>query len=57
MVLGSTVAALNEVCPEDYSLLHRNHRKLCHLLADMDEWTQVSGHNAFVFYLNCRIIA
>jgi len=43
MVLGSTVAALNEVCPEDYNLLHRNHRKLCHLLADMDEWTQVRG--------------
>lgn len=41
MVLGSTVAAFNEICPRDYSLLHRNHRKLCHLLADMDEWTQV----------------
>ena len=51
MVLGSTVAALNEVCPEDYSLLHRNHRKLCHLLADMDEWTQVSVLY-FVFVLN-----
>jgi hypothetical protein len=41
MVLGSVVAAFNEVCPTEYSLLHRNHRKLCHLLADMDEWTQV----------------
>lgn len=41
MVLGSIVAAYNEICPTCYELLHRNYRKLCHLLADMDEWTQV----------------
>lgn len=41
MVLGSTVAAFNEVCPTSYELLHKNYKKLCHLLADMDEWTQV----------------
>lgn len=43
MVLGSTVAAFNEVCPSSYNLLHSNYRKLCHLLADMDEWTQVTN--------------
>ncbi|KAM3576770.1 hypothetical protein VYU27_001364 [Nannochloropsis oceanica] len=42
MVLGAAVAALNEVCPTNYELLHRCYRKLCHLLADMDEWTQIS---------------
>lgn len=42
MVLGSAVAAFNEICPTAYDVLHRNYRKLCHLLADMDEWTQVS---------------
>ena len=26
-------------------LLHRSYRKLCHLLADMDEWTQISVLN------------
>ncbi len=41
MVLGSAVAAFNEICPASYDILHRNYRKLCHLLADMDEWTQV----------------
>jgi len=41
MVLGSAVAAFNEICPTTYHILHRNYRKLCHLLADMDEWTQV----------------
>lgn len=45
MVLGSAVAAFNEICPTNYNLLHRNYRKLCHLLADMDEWTQV-GHSS-----------
>jgi AP-3 complex subunit beta len=42
MVLGSAVAAFQEVCPNDFPLLHRCYRKLCHLLADMDEWTQIS---------------
>jgi AP-3 complex subunit beta len=42
MVLGSAVAAFNEICPTSYDILHRNYRKLCHLLADMDEWTQVN---------------
>ena len=41
MVLGSAVAAFNEICPTSYDILHRHYRKLCHLLADMDEWTQV----------------
>ena len=42
MVLGSAVAAFNEICPNSYEILHSTLRKLCHLLADMDEWTQVS---------------
>jgi AP-3 complex subunit beta len=41
MVLGSAMAAFNEICPTSYDILHRSYRKLCHLLADMDEWTQV----------------
>jgi len=41
MVLGSAVASFNEVCPTSYEILHASYRKLCHLLADMDEWAQV----------------
>lgn len=41
MVLGSAVVAFNEVCPLAYELLHPGYRKLCHLLADIDEWSQV----------------
>lgn len=41
MVLGSAVVAFNEVFPHDYALLHPCYHKLCHLLADIDEWSQV----------------
>ncbi len=41
MVLGSAVAALSEISPHNFKILHPCFRKLCHLLADLDEWTQV----------------
>jgi AP-3 complex subunit beta len=51
MVLGSAVAAFNEICPSSYDILHKNYRKLCHLLADMDEWTQISVLEVMTRYL------
>ncbi|CAM9119436.1 unnamed protein product [Ectocarpus sp. 13 AM-2016] len=42
MVLGSAVAAFTEVCPNKFELLHPVYRKLCHLLADVDEWGQMA---------------
>lgn len=41
MVLGSSIAAFNEICPNNFKLIHPCYRKLCQLLADLDEWTQV----------------
>ena len=41
MVLGSVIAAFNEICPTSYEIIHKAYRKLCHLLADLDEWTQI----------------
>ncbi|RLN70532.1 hypothetical protein BBJ29_006750 [Phytophthora kernoviae] len=52
MVLGSAVQALNEVCPDRLDLLHRPFRKLCHLLADIDEWGQTVTLNVLIRY--CR---
>ena len=52
MVLGSAIAAYNEICPNSYEILHRSYRKLCHLLADMDEWTQITGLEVMTRY--CR---
>ena len=42
MVLGSALAAFQEICPTQYGLLHSHYRKLCSLMVDMDEWSQVS---------------
>lgn len=41
MVLGSAICTFNEICPTNYTLLHKSFRKICHLLADLDEWSQV----------------
>lgn len=41
MVLGSSVASFNEICPMNFGIIHKHFRKLCLLLTDMDEWTQV----------------
>ena len=40
MVLGSAVAAFNEVCVDRIDLLHPHFRKLCRQVADCDEWSQ-----------------
>lgn len=41
LVLGSAIFAFNAVCPDRYDLLHPHFRKICHLLADFDEWGQI----------------
>ena len=35
------VRSLPQICPEKWDLIHPHFRKLCHLLADLDEWGQV----------------
>lgn len=31
-----------QVCPNKFELMHPVYRKLCHLLADVDEWGQMA---------------
>lgn len=50
LVVGSTVMAFEEVCPERIDLIHKNYRKLCNLLADVDEWGQVIIVNMLTRY-------
>ena len=38
---GSAIQAFEEVCPERVDLVHKNYRKLCNLLVDVEEWGQV----------------
>lgn len=52
MVLGSAIMGLNEVCPDRLDLLHRPFRKICHLLADIDEWGQAVTIHVLMRY--CR---
>ncbi|XP_056397589.1 AP-3 complex subunit beta-1 isoform X2 [Hyla sarda] len=41
LVAGSVVMAFEEVCPDRNDLIHKNYRKLCNLLVDVEEWGQV----------------
>jgi AP-3 complex subunit beta len=50
LVVGSAVMAFEEVCPERIELIHKNYRKLCNLLVDVDEWGQVLIINMLTRY-------
>lgn len=50
LVVGSAVMAFEEVCPERVDLIHKNYRKLCNLLVDVDEWGQVTIINMLTRY-------
>ncbi|XP_055855932.1 AP-3 complex subunit beta-2 [Episyrphus balteatus] len=50
LVVGSAVMAFEEVCPERVDLIHKNFRKLCNLLVDVDEWGQVIIINMLTRY-------
>ncbi|XP_058473611.1 AP-3 complex subunit beta-1 isoform X2 [Solea solea] len=41
LVAGSVVMAFEDVCPDRIDLIHKNYRKLCNLLVDVEEWGQV----------------
>ncbi len=56
MVLGSAVAAFNEISPVEYSLLHSSYRKLCHLLADVDEWSQIIMLDVLLRYARTQFL-
>uniref|UniRef100_A0A671WR79 AP-3 complex subunit beta n=1 Tax=Sparus aurata TaxID=8175 RepID=A0A671WR79_SPAAU len=50
LVAGSVVMAFEEVCPERIDLIHKNYRKLCNLLIDVEEWGQVVIINMLTRY-------
>ncbi|KAJ3144003.1 AP-3 complex subunit beta-2 [Irineochytrium annulatum] len=41
LVLGSVIASFNQICPDRLDLIHKHFRKLCRLLIDADEWSQL----------------
>lgn len=40
MVLSSSVAAFEVVCPEKLDLVHKHYRRFCFILSDCNEWGQ-----------------
>lgn len=47
LVAGSAVLAYLRVCSDRVDLLHKNYRKLCQMLIDVDEWGQLRFVNYF----------
>lgn len=56
LVLGSAVAAFEEVCPERFDLIHKNFQKLCLLLVDVDEWGQIIIINMLIRYARTQFL-
>jgi AP-3 complex subunit beta len=54
--LGSAVAAFNVVCPDDWELIHPHYRKLCIMVVDSDEWSQVHLINALTRYARAHFV-
>ncbi|GJQ09563.1 hypothetical protein GpartN1_g1354.t1 [Galdieria partita] len=49
-VIGAAALVWREIFPLRYELLHQHFRKLCRLLIDMDEWSQISCLQILMLY-------
>lgn len=56
LVAGSAIQAFEEICPERIDLIHKNYRKLCNLLVDVEEWGQVVIINTLTRYARSQFI-
>ena len=56
LVTGSAVHAFEEVCPSRIDLVHGVYRKLCVVLAEMDEWGQVTIVNLLARYARSQFV-
>ncbi|XP_013411486.1 AP-3 complex subunit beta-2 isoform X2 [Lingula anatina] len=56
LVAGSAIQAFEEVCPERIDLIHKNYRKLCNLLVDVEEWGQVVIINMLTRYARTQFV-
>lgn len=51
------VMAFEEVCPDRIDLIHKNYRKLCNLLVDVEEWGQVVIISMLTRYARTQFIS
>ncbi|EPQ26889.1 uncharacterized protein PFL1_05524 [Pseudozyma flocculosa PF-1] len=55
-VLGAALAAFQEMCPDRWDLLHPHYRKICHALADVDEWGQITCLEVLMRYSRANFV-
>ena len=48
--------AFEDVCPDRIDLIHKNYRKLCNLLIDIDEWGQVAVIHMLTRYARTQFV-
>eukprot|EP00794_Sanderia_malayensis_P009814 gene9814-10821_t len=56
LVAGSVVIAFEEVCPDRIDLIHKNFRKFCNMLIDIDEWSQLAVLNMLTRYARTQFL-
>ncbi|CAF1526244.1 unnamed protein product [Rotaria magnacalcarata] len=56
LVTGSAVQAFEQVCPERIDLIHKNYRRLCNLIIDVDEWGQVTVLSMLTRYARTQFV-
>ncbi|KAI8363062.1 adaptin N terminal region-domain-containing protein [Mortierella sp. GBAus27b] len=54
--IGSVLLAFNQICPDRLDLIHPQYRKLCRMLADMDEWGQITAVNLLLRYSRTQFL-
>ncbi|XP_016575524.1 AP3-complex subunit beta-A isoform X2 [Capsicum annuum] len=53
-VVGAAAAAFASICPNDFSLIAKNYRRLCETLPDVEEWGQIVLIGILIRYIIAR---
>ncbi|KAI9355968.1 adaptin N terminal region-domain-containing protein [Zopfochytrium polystomum] len=56
IVIGTVIASMRQVCPERFDLLHKHYRKLCNILIDVDEWSQLEIMDVLLRYARMHFL-
>ena len=56
LVAGSAVMAFEQLCPERIDLIHKNYRRLCAIVADIDEWGQCAVITMLTRYARTQFV-
>lgn len=53
-VVGAAAAAFTSICPNNFSLIGKNYKKLCQILPDVEEWGQILLIGTLLRYVVAR---